>query len=97
MTLYRRIGKAIKIYFYLAQDSKGKRIEKINCIFLKFYAILWVYDIDNPIKKDDHSLDELRYFIMSRPENKPPKPEKSWVQKDKERLYSKLLRERRGV
>lgn len=52
LTFYRRIGKAIKIYFDLAQDSKGKRIEKINCIFLKFYAILWVYDIDNPIKKE---------------------------------------------
>ena len=51
---------------------------------------------DNPVKKDDHSLDELRYFIMTRPENKPSPPEKSWVQKDKERLYSKLLRDRRS-
>ena len=25
---------------------------------------------DAPTKKDDHALDELRYYIMSRPENK---------------------------
>ena len=61
----------------------------------EFKSYFWG-NSDNPIKKDDHSLDELRYFIMSRPENKPPKPEKSWVQRDKERLFSKLMRERRG-
>ncbi|MBQ9790654.1 MAG: terminase family protein [Clostridia bacterium] len=52
---------------------------------------------DAPIKKDDHSMDELRYFVMTRPENKPTEPEKSWVQKDKERLFNKLMRERKGL
>ena len=47
-------------------------------------------DSDAPIKKDDHSLDELRYYIMSRPENVKPKPQKSEIQKDKERLYKKI-------
>ena len=28
---------------------------------------------DAPIKKDDHAMDELRYYIMSRPENKEKK------------------------
>lgn len=45
---------------------------------------------DNPIKADDHSLDELRYYIMSRPENKKPKPELNIVQKEKERLIRNL-------
>ena len=45
---------------------------------------------DVPIKKDDHALDELRYYIMSRPENKKEKPQKSIIQKDKERLYKKI-------
>ena len=45
---------------------------------------------DNPIKKDDHCLDELRYYIMSRPENIRPKEHKSIIQKDKERLYKKI-------
>lgn len=46
-------------------------------------------DADHPIKKDDHCLDELRYYIMSRPENAKPKPQKSAIQKDKERLIRK--------
>ena len=45
---------------------------------------------DSPIKIDDHSMDELRYYIMSRPENKKPKQEKSIVQLEKERLIRNL-------
>ena len=45
---------------------------------------------DNPIKRDDHSLDELRYYLMSKPENTPPKPTKTAIQKDKEKLYKKI-------
>ena len=47
-------------------------------------------DSDAPIKKDDHCLDEMRYYIMSRPENIKPKEQKSIIQKDKERLYKKI-------
>ena len=49
---------------------------------------------DNPVKVDDHSLDELRYYIMSRPENKRPKEELSLIQKEKERLIRSLKRRR---
>lgn len=49
---------------------------------------------DAPIKKDDHSLDELRYYIMSRPENIAPKQPKSLIQKDKERLIKKIKNSR---
>lgn len=49
---------------------------------------------DIPRKEDDHALDELRYFIMTRPENKPPLPEKSEIAKDKERRFKRLLRAR---
>ena len=50
----------------------------------------WWGEGDNPIKRDDHALDELRYYIMSRPE--PPKKEliKSEITRDKERLYRRL-------
>ena len=41
---------------------------------------------ESPIKEDDHSMDELRYYIMSRPENKRPPEEKSIIQLEKERL-----------
>ena len=45
---------------------------------------------DIPIKKDDHALDELRYYIMSRPGKTPPKENLSDIQKDKERLIRRL-------
>lgn len=45
---------------------------------------------DAPIKKDDHAMDDLRYYIMSRPENQQPPKTKTLVQKDKERLMRKL-------
>lgn len=49
---------------------------------------------DSPVKVDDHSMDELRYYIMSRPEHKPPKTELNIIQREKERLI-KSLRMRR--
>lgn len=45
---------------------------------------------ESPVKTDDHSMDELRYYIMSRPENKKPKEELSFVEKEKERLIRNL-------
>lgn len=45
---------------------------------------------DVPIKSNDHALDELRYYIMSRPEQPIKKIEKSIIQKDKERLIRRL-------
>lgn len=44
-----------------------------------------------PIKKDDHCLDELRYYIMSLHENKIPS-QKSEIQKHKEKLFKQLMR-----
>ena len=42
---------------------------------------------EEPIKKDDHAMDELRYFLASRPPAAvQPVPEKTDVQKDMERL-----------
>ena len=51
---------------------------------------------DVPKKTDDHALDELRYYLMSRPEAASVKKEKSVIQKDKERLYRKILNERKN-
>ncbi len=42
---------------------------------------------DVPVKKDDHALDELRYYIMSRPENKERSKSKlSEIQSNKQKL-----------
>ena len=41
---------------------------------------------DNPVKDDDHCLDELRYYIMSKPIKQAPKEEESVTQKFKNKL-----------
>lgn len=53
-------------------------------------------DGDVPIKRDDHCLDELRYFIASRPKTEKPEGEKTAVQRDKEKLIKKLTTRRKG-
>jgi len=50
---------------------------------------------DAPIKRDDHALDELRYYVMSKPENKLVL-HKNAIQKDKERLYKRIINNRYG-
>lgn len=47
---------------------------------------------DNPIKKDDHCLDELRYYIMSLCSEKSKFVSKTEIQKDKEKLFNNLKR-----
>ena len=41
---------------------------------------------DTPRKTDDHCLDEMRYYLMTRPKKMPPPRQKSVIEKDKERL-----------
>lgn len=50
---------------------------------------------DLPKKYDDHSLDELRYYLMTKPKTACPVAEKTVIQKDKERLYRKIRNERK--
>ena len=52
---------------------------------------------DVPRKTDDHSLDALRYYLVSRPKKKAVQEEKSVIQKDKDRLVRMLKRGRRGM
>lgn len=49
---------------------------------------------DHPVKKNDHSLDELRYYLMKKPYNVEQEV-KSPVQLDKERRYRRLVRQRK--
>lgn len=52
-------------------------------------------DNDRPVKADDHALDELRYYIMSRPEAPKIQKVKTEIEKDKEKLIRKLELKRR--
>ncbi len=47
---------------------------------------------DVPRKVDDHSLDEMRYYLMTRPKKLPPAQQKTVIEKDKERLARRLKR-----
>ena len=51
---------------------------------------------DVPRKTNDHALDEMRYYLMSRPKGFAVKEERTAIQKDKEALMRKLKRERRS-
>lgn len=50
---------------------------------------------DVPRKADDHCLDEMRYYLMSRPKKLPIEPEKTAIQKDKERRIREIMRGKR--
>lgn len=50
---------------------------------------------DSPRKTDDHALDELRYYLMTKPRNEVKLTGKTEIQKDKERLFKKILNERK--
>jgi hypothetical protein len=55
------------------KNSNGERKLFIfkNCVNMirEIKSYYWGNN-DAPVKKDDHAMDELRYYIMSRPENK---------------------------
>ena len=52
---------------------------------------------DVPKKVDDHALDEMRYYLMSKPKRLPVLPEKSALQVDKEkRIRAAINAKRRG-
>ncbi len=52
-------------------------------------------DGDIPKKTDDHALDALRYYVMTKPKNATLLKEKTPIQKDKERLIRKIRNERK--
>ncbi len=77
-------------------DGKPKIYIFPNCVNLirELKTYRWG-EGDVPKKSDDHALDELRYYIMTKPEYSPPKKQKTMVQKDKERLIRKIMNERK--
>ena len=73
---------------YLRRDNGLPNIYIFNCctqLIREIKGYFWGSG-DAPRKADDHALDELRYYLMSRPKKLPPKREKSVIEKDKEAL-----------
>ena len=79
----------VKSYLRTADGRVRLYIFK-NCTnLIREFKSYWWGDGDNPVKKDDHALDELRYYLMTKPKN-VPKIKKTEIQKDKERLIKRL-------
>ena len=79
---------------YLKQDNGLPNIYIFNhCVNLirELKGYYWGSG-DVPRKVDDHSLDEMRYYLMSRPKKAPMHAQKTEIEKDKERLARKLKR-----
>ncbi len=51
---------------------------------------------DVPKKRDDHALDEMRYYLMSRPRGRAETPPLSEIQRDKQRRIRRLARQKHG-
>jgi len=87
-------GISIVKRYLKANDGTSKLFIFKNCInMIKEFKSYWWGGGDNPIKKDDHCLDELRYYLMNLTNSQTPKrEEKNEIQKDKERLARALRR-----
>ena len=71
-------------------DGKRRLFIFKNCVnLIREIKSYWWGDDDVPIKKDDHCLDELRYYLMTKPLNKE-RAEKNEIQKDKEKMARRL-------
>ncbi len=82
----------VKGYLKNAEGESKLFIFK-NCVNMirEFKSYFWG-DGDKPIKKDDHCLDELRYYIMSKPKPEHKIEQKTILEKHKEKLIKKNKR-----
>ncbi len=87
----QRVKQYLKV-----KDGRAKLYVFKNCVNLirELKTYRWG-EGDVPKKSDDHALDELRYYLMTKPKTAIPKVEKTEIQKDKERLIKKILNERK--
>lgn len=75
------------------KDGEGKPHLFIfkNCVnLISEIKSYWWGDSDLPIKKDDHCLDEMRYYLMSLNTNEKFIEKKTLIQKNKEKMIKKL-------
>lgn len=70
-----------------------------NCVnMIREIKGYWWGANDSPKKVDDHAMDELRYYISSKPlPSKPPIQTKTAIELDKERLLRRLNEGRSGL
>lgn len=81
-----------RVKSYLKNAQGQTKLFIFNCcvnLIREIKSYFW-RDGDTPYKRDDHCLDELRYYIMSKPDAPKQVLTKTLVQKDKERLFKKM-------
>lgn len=81
------------------KDGEGKAHLFIfkNCVnLIREIKSYWWGNDDLPVKKDDHALDEMRYYLMTKASDKSFKTQKTLIQKDKEKLIKKLKERQRN-
>ncbi len=85
----------VKSYLSRKNDFPNLYIFR-NCVHLisEFKGYLWGSG-DTPRKRDDHAMDELRYYLMTKPRAAVQRT-KTEVERDKERRIRKLMRSRKG-
>ncbi len=76
-------------------DGRARLFIFKNCVnLIREIKGYWWGNEDSPVKKDDHALDEMRYYLMHKKNQfkTPLKEEKNQIQKHKERLMKKVGR-----
>ena len=83
--------------FLKQSNGEGNLYIFSNCVNMiaEFKGYFWSEN-DVPVKRDDHCMDELRYYIMTRPRPPEKLPESSPVYCDKMRRIRKNKRVNRG-
>lgn len=82
-----------RVKSYLCNVNKETKLFIFkNCVnMIREIKGYWWGNNDAPVKKDDHAMDELRYYIMSRPESAVPKETPlTPVQLHKQKLMNKI-------
>ena len=83
---------------YLRRENGAPDLYIFSCcvhMIREFKSYFWGAG-DSPVKRDDHAMDELRYFLMSRPRRAVREETLNAVLKDKERRIRALMRQKRG-
>lgn len=83
---------------YLRRENGAPDLYIFSCcvhMIREFKSYFWGAG-DSPVKRDDHAMDELRYFLMSRPRRAVREKTPNAVLKDKERRIRALMRQKRG-
>ena len=81
--------------YLIGEGGKPKLYIFSGCVHLirEMKGYFWG-EGDVPKKRDDHAMDELRYYLMTKPGREPPSRESTPVQRDKQRLMRRLQAKR---